>query len=299
MALYKINGEKLTQLKISKFGFEKHLQKLCENNLEELFEVKFVATEFPFADEYSGRLDTIGIDKECNPVIVEYKLDQNSSVISQSLFYMDWLVNHRGDFERAVQQVLGNDQKVLWDNPKMIIVAQNYNKYDKYAVNRINYDIYLYKYTLYSTGEFIIENINTQENRKYVLNDKTRKNEKDNENIFNNYGLNHFLEVMNDSTKKIYEELDSKIMEISDNIEKRYKKIYIGYRTVRNFLEIQLKRNELVLYVLPVEYEDPKKLIEDVPESYKYTLNKRLFIKSIDEIEYALNIIKSSYESTL
>ena len=299
MALYKINGEKLTQLKISKFGFEKHLQKLCENNLEELFEVKFVATEFPFADEYSGRLDTIGIDKECNPVIIEYKLDQNSSVISQSLFYMDWLVNHRGDFEKAVQQALGNDQKVLWDNPKMIIVAQNYSKFDKYAVNQINYDIYLYKYTLYSTGEFIIENINTQENRKYVLNDKTSKVKNDSEYVINSYDLNHFLEVMNDSTKKIYEELDSKIMEISDNIEKRYKKIYIGYRTVRNFLEIQLKKNELVLYVLPIEYEDSKKLIEDVPESYKYTLNKRLFIKSIDEIEYALNIIKSSYESTL
>lgn len=299
MALYRINGGKLTQLKISKFGYEKHLQKLCENNLEELFEVKFVASEFPFADEYSGRLDTIGIDKECNPVIIEYKLDQNSSVISQCLFYMDWLVNHRGDFEKSVQQALGNEQKVSWDNPKMIIVAQNYNKYDKHAVNRIGYDIYLYKYTLYSSGEFIIENINTQENRKYALDDKISKAKSNSENVVNNYDLNHFLDEMNDITKKMYEELDARIMEISDNIEKRYKKIYIGYRTVRNFLEIQLKKNELVLYILPLDYDDPKKLIEEVPESYKYTLNKRLFIKTIDEIEYALNIIKNSYESTL
>ena len=144
MALFKISDNKITKVEIKQFSSERELQRLCENNLEELFQVKFVATEFPFADEYSGRLDTIGVDFEGNPVIFEYKLDKNQAFLSQALFYMDWLVNHKGDFEIAAKNKLGTDIKLKWDNPKMILIAQDYNKYDKYAVNQIEYDIYLY-----------------------------------------------------------------------------------------------------------------------------------------------------------
>ena len=136
MALFKINEDNnIKKLEIKQFNNERELQRICEKNLEELFQVRFIDTEFKFGDEYSGRLDTIGIDYEGNPVIIEYKLDKNSAVLSQALFYMDWLVNHRGDFEVIAKNKLGNNIKIKWDNPKMILVAQDFNKYDKYAVN--------------------------------------------------------------------------------------------------------------------------------------------------------------------
>ena len=178
MALFKIDeNNKIKKMEINQFMNERELQRLCERNLEELFQVRFIDTEFKFGDNYNGRLDTIGIDYDGNPVIIEYKLDKNQAVLSQSLFYMDWLVNHRGDFEVAAKNKLGNELKIVWDNPKMIIVAQDYNKYDKYAVNQIGYDIYLYKYIYYKTGELYLENINVQENKKYYVQSHTNDKE--------------------------------------------------------------------------------------------------------------------------
>lgn len=300
MALFKMNGNKLNKLSIKSFQREKDLQKLCESNLDELFQVRFVATEFPFGDEYSGRLDTIGIDYEGNPVIIEYKLDKNSAVLSQCLFYMDWLVNHKGDFEVAVKEKLGKEIKITWGNPKMILVAQDYNKYDKYAVNQINYDIYLYKYTFYTTGELYLENINVQENKKYFIPKNEQKENESNKYERKIYSIEHHLENCNEKVKELYHELNEKIIEISDQIEVRYSKYYISYRTTKNFAEIYFKKNFLQVYVTKSEnYNDPANKLEKVPESYRWSLGNRMDINNSSDIDYIINIIIQSYESTL
>ena len=46
MSLYSIDGEKLTPIKQTKFKNEREIQRITEKNLEELFGLKFVATEF-------------------------------------------------------------------------------------------------------------------------------------------------------------------------------------------------------------------------------------------------------------
>lgn len=302
MALFKLNeNNKLKKINLKTFDNEKQLQKLCEENLEELFQVRFIQTEFPIGDGYSGRLDTLGLDYEGNPVIIEYKLEKNSCVLSQALFYMDWLVNHRGDFELAAKNKLGNNIEVSWTNPKMILVAQEYNKYDKYAVNQIPYDIYLYKYLYYNNKELYLENINVQDNRRYSIEThSTNQNQISDRYIQKEYDISYHLDSANEKVKVLYEELDEKVMEINDQIEKRIRKIYIGYRTTRNFLEIIIQKNSLQIYVfIDEEIEDAANRFESVPESYQWVVNKRMTINNHEDIEYAMKIIKQSYEATL
>lgn len=50
------------------------------------------------------RMDTLSIDGEGNPCIVEYKKDQNESVINQSLSYLRWLLDHKDSFEKLYQE---------------------------------------------------------------------------------------------------------------------------------------------------------------------------------------------------
>lgn len=301
MALFKIDqNNKIKKMEINQFVNERELQRLCEKNLEELFQVRFVDTEFKFGDNYNGRLDTIGIDYDGNPVIIEYKLDKNQAVLSQSLFYMDWLVNHRGDFEVAAKNKLGNDLKIVWDNPKMIIFAQDYNKYDKYAVNRIEYDIYLYKYVYYKTGELYLENINVQENRKYYV--QSQANDKDsvsNKYQRKDYDFEYHLNKGNDNTQALLTDLNEFIVNISDQIEVRYPQNYIGYRTTRNFAEVQVQKNGLRIFLMDINYNDPEHKLEKVPDSYQWVLTKQIYINDKNDLDYAMNIIKESYESTL
>src|SRR6266545_7920442 len=114
MPVFQTQNGKVTQLSPTPFANEKELQKFVEVNLEELFGVRFVASEFVTGEKHGGRIDTLGLDEEGNPVVVEYKLGQVGDVMNQGLFYLDWLLDHRGDLELAVQKKLGADAEVSW-----------------------------------------------------------------------------------------------------------------------------------------------------------------------------------------
>ncbi len=149
MPLFKITDDKVTKLSYKSFNKERQVQLLFENNMEEMLGMKFIKSEHATMD---GRIDSLAIDDSGNPVIVEYKLTKNENVLSQGLFYLDWLVTHKGDFEMHVQKVLGTDVKVSWNSPKLIIVESDYSRYDKHAVNVINREISVFISIIYMTA---------------------------------------------------------------------------------------------------------------------------------------------------
>ena len=300
MALFRINDKnKITKIEIEHLKNEKELQNLCETNLEELFQVRFIASEYPFSDDHSGRLDTLAIDFEGNPIIIEYKFDKNQAVLSQALFYMDWLVNHKGDFELEARKKFSNNVKVKWDNPKMIIVAQDFNKYDKYAIKQVGYDIYLYKYIYYKTGELFLDNISLKDEKLHVLADEKRTANNSNKYQRKQCDFNYHLEKGSTNIQELMVMLNEKIMSISDDIEIRYPRWYIAYRTTRNFAEIHILKNKITIYVLKSEYNDYEHKLEKVPQSYQWVVDQRFDITKIEELDYAISIITQSYNETL
>ena len=107
MPVFETQNGQVTQLSPVSFATEKELQAFIEANLEELLGVRFIGTEFQTGDKHGGRIDTLGLDEGGNPVIVEYKLGQVGDVMNQGLYYLDWLLDHRGDYELAVLKNLG------------------------------------------------------------------------------------------------------------------------------------------------------------------------------------------------
>lgn len=71
------------------------------------FGVTFLASEYHTTD--SGRMDSIGIDENHCPVILEYKRSVKENVISQGLFYLclNWLLDHKDSFKVLVTEKLG------------------------------------------------------------------------------------------------------------------------------------------------------------------------------------------------
>ena len=67
LKLFRLNNDKVEELTAVFFTLEKPLQTLVEHNLEEIFGIKFLATEYSTGREHRGRIDTLGIDEECNP----------------------------------------------------------------------------------------------------------------------------------------------------------------------------------------------------------------------------------------
>jgi RecB family endonuclease NucS len=80
-----------------------------ESNLDALLGVRFLASEYRTGKTHGGRIDTLGIDENGSPVIIEYKRAMNENVINQGLYYLDWLLGHRGEFELIVLKTLGKE----------------------------------------------------------------------------------------------------------------------------------------------------------------------------------------------
>src|SRR6476620_10079897 len=126
MPLFQINNNALAPVGQSNFDSEKHLQRLIESSLLSAFNSRFVASEFPTGALHAGRIDTLALSEDHNPVIIEYKKVESSELINQSLFYLYWLHDHRGDFELAARKTLGDSAQIDWSDIRVICLAPNY-----------------------------------------------------------------------------------------------------------------------------------------------------------------------------
>jgi len=112
MPLFQIAKDQLSPVPQENFLAEKQLQHLIETNLWPVFSCRLVASEFSTGAQHAGRIDTLALSEDGNPVIIEYKKVESSALINQSLYYLAWINDHRGDFELAVQK--RSAQKRAW-----------------------------------------------------------------------------------------------------------------------------------------------------------------------------------------
>ena len=294
MAIFKINDNRVQKLKIKKFKKEKELQQLFESNLNEILGIRFLASEF--TTSHGGRIDTLGLDEDGSPVIIEYKRDEKDNVINQGLFYLDWLVDHKGDFEILVQKKLGKNVDVSWDTPRVVLIAQSYNQYDKYAVHRISENIELKRYVLYENNILYVENVVLpNENVKRGKKKKTKV-------VYKEYSIERHLKGKPSNIKELFKELRERILGLDEEIKEKVLKYYIAYKLNKNFTEIVVLHKELVVHfdIKKSEVNDPKNKLEDVSnKGHHATGGLRMRINTLEDIDYCMEIVKQSYDNQL
>ena len=149
MPIFKEKGGKLKKLKASAFDKEKSLQSLVEENLYEVLDMHFLASEY--ATTFGGRIDTLAVDTNGAPVIIEYKKNKNDNVINQGLSYLRWLKAQKVEFFemlilKKLAEEIAKNIDVDWKNPRVICIAESYNKFDIDTVELIPMRIELFRY---------------------------------------------------------------------------------------------------------------------------------------------------------
>jgi len=159
LKLFRTTPSGVAELPGGAMALEKSLQTLFEANLEALLGVRFLASEFVTTE--GGRMDTLGIDENNAPVVIEYKRSSNENVINQGLFYLDWLMSHRKDFEWLVMERLGKEvaDGVDWSGSRLICVAGDFGRYDEHAVKQMNRTIALVRYRRYADDLLLLEQL--------------------------------------------------------------------------------------------------------------------------------------------
>lgn len=296
MPLFSTWTNEAKQLKKRDFKNEKELQTFIEKNLEYLFGIRFVATEYSTSKNHWGRIDTLGLDENNSPVIIEYKWWEKDNIINQGLFYLDWLVDHTGDFQILTQNKLWMDVEVDFGSPRVLLIAQSFSKYDQYAINRMSENIELWSYARYENDLFELKLTASSQAKTSTSSSKSQISKVN----YDEYSVENHLEWKPEKVKELFYRLQEKIfaLESDQNIEEIARKIYISYRTSRAFLymHIQSKWIKMHLIVDNKELDDPRWFGRDVSNIWHHGhWNTEVILRNMDDLEYVMKLIEQSY----
>jgi len=176
MPLYQIDANNLKPIKKTEFKYERDLQKLTENNLEEVFNLKFVASEFQLDNL---RIDTLAFNEETNSfVIIEYKKSKNYSVIDQGYSYLSLLLNNKAEFVLKYNQKFNTNygkEDIDFTQSKIMFIAPNYTTYQLKSIEFNDLAFELWKVTKYSNNTVLYDKLNISENKASIKEVKTTK----------------------------------------------------------------------------------------------------------------------------
>jgi predicted transport protein len=302
--LFRMNGGNVTQLEGQSVALEKSLQMLIEKHLDVFLGIQFLATEYSTGKTHGGRIDTLGIDENGCPCIIEYKRASNENVINQGLFYLDWLLDHKGEFELLVLKTLGQEaaDSIEWSSPRLLCIAGDFTKYDGHAVQQINRNIELLRYLRFGEELLLLELVNavqatsSVDDETIVGGGKTKTKQKDKT-------VTEQLADASPDLIDLYEALKATCLGFGDDVQVKTLKLYIAFKRIKNFVTVEVRAgaNSLVCYIKvdPGSIALQEGFTRDVRNIGHWgTGDLEITIRSHADLEKALPLMQSSYEGS-
>jgi predicted transport protein len=214
---------------------EKQLQTLIEAQMETFLGVRFLATEYSTGKTHKGRIDSLGLDENGCPVIIEYKRHTNENVINQGLYYLDWLLDHQAEFRWLVMEKLGKEfaDKIEWSGTRLLCIAADFTKYDGHAVAQIKRSIELIRYKLFDSDLLLLELVNA-----VSVEEITAVSTNDGNSYIKTEGKTHADQIASASPDllALFEQVKSFILAQGDDVQEKPLKLYTAFKRLRNFV---------------------------------------------------------------
>lgn len=299
MPLFEINEKgKLAFIRDDDFKLEKDIQRLTEDNLNLIFGLDFVRSEF-IINQF--RIDTLAYDKDQKTfVIVEYKRDKNFSVIDQGYAYLSLMLNNKADFILEYNENLAHTLKrddVDWSQSKIIFISPSFTSYQREAINFKDLPIELWEVKRYNNKSVNFIQIQTPGAKASV---KTISRQDDTiEKVSQEikvYTEEEHLERGSDEIKELYERLKTGILNL-ESLEVKPKKHYIAFVANSNVVDVHIQKNGLKIWInlQKDQLDDAKQITRDVSNIGHWgNGDYEISIKNDEDIEYILSLIKQS-----
>lgn len=299
--IFRLNENNVEELVGQALAVEKSLQTIIERHLDTFLGIRFLASEYSTGKKHAGRIDTLGIDENNSPVIIEYKRSVNENVINQGLFYLDWLLDHKAEFELMVMRRFGEEvsNAIDWSSPRLLCIAGGFTKYDEHAVEQINRNIELYVYKHYEDGLLLLDLVNATTAQTVHINDDTTALTTNRNTKVKT--VSDYLEQSNKQLINRFEALRLYMLALGDDVQVKILKHYIAFKRIKNFacLEVHPQSDKILLYlkVDPKHVELQSGFTRDVSNIGHYGTGDLEIIITIDEdIEKAKHFINMSYD---
>jgi len=301
MAIFKLDNQRLDRIKKMSFKLEKDIQKLTEENLQNIFNLQIVKSELTLNNL---RIDTLAYDNESNSfVIIEYKKDKNFSVIDQGYAYLSLMLNNKADFileynENCAKNLKRND--VDWSQSRVIFISPAFSKYQQQAINFKDLPIELWEISRYDNNLVQYTRLKSPETSESIkkISKKSAIVDKVSEEV-KVYTENDFLSHCSEEIKELYNELKNQILAIDENIELIPKKKYIAFKSQRNFIDVLPQKNKIKFWLnlSKGQLNDPNNIARDVSSVGHWgNGDYEIHLSSVDELPALMALIKQSYD---
>jgi predicted transport protein len=220
---------------------EAHVQDLIEAHMETMLGVRLLASEYGTGPVHGGRIDSLGLDENGSPVIVEYKRGVDAGVINQGLFYLAWLMDHRAEFEHLVRERLGVTaaSQVLWSSPRLICSAGDFTRYDVHAVREHRRSIDLVRYRLFGCDLLGLETVASVSGGMQVGRRARRQ-----------AVARVAVDVQGAPLVELAGAVDEVLLGLGDGVNRVERKTYRAYQRLRNFACLcRPQRSKLLVYL--------------------------------------------------
>lgn len=297
MPIFINEAGKLRTLSTLPCRYERDLQKLIEDNLMEVLEMHYLATEYPTSS--GGRIDTLAVDTNGAPVIIEYKRDRNGNVINQALSYLKWLKAQMPEFfgmlmMKKLGKTVADSIRLDWKNPRVICIAESFNRFDMDTAEVVPLRLELFRYRQNEGGIFTLDLVSTadKQSRQQFMQAPEDRNLA-------------AIEVMkNQASAKqpilnLFDELRERILSIDEHIIEKTNRKGAIYAVTKHFAEVQMKKDRLVVDLRPIDYQDPRGLVERIGQGYTITMNRRIVLSEAEDLDYVFSIVRQSYQNVL
>jgi predicted transport protein len=303
--LFRLNSDSVEEIDGHSVALEKSLQTQIENHLDTFLGVRFLATEHNTGVKHAGRIDTLGIDENGSPVVIEYKRALNENVITQGLYYLDWLMDHKAEFELLVQRKLGANvsDEIDWTTPRLLCIAGEFTKYDVYAVQQIPRNIELIRYRKYGGDLLLFEQVSAASGEVLEEQPETKRGVRAAEKAMVYKTFTEYLAQSSPELRDRYELFSAFATALGDDVQTKTQKYYAAFKRLKNFccVEVHPKTNNLLLFLKV----DPKTITmepgfsRDVSDIGHFgTGDLELTIRSKADLEKAKPLIVQSYEAS-
>lgn len=302
--LFRIANGAVNELAGTTDAIEKSVQNFFEKNLEALLGVRFLATEFTTSN--GERIDSLGLDENGCPVILEYKRSLNENVINQGLFYLDWLMDHRKDFQWLVLDKLGKKdaEGVDWSAPRLICIAGDFNKYDDHAVKQIQRNIELIRYRRFGPELLMLDLVAaTSVKGSPAASAGTMSSEVAIPAVGKYKTISAVIEELDASMVDRFEALRAAVVALGDDVQEATLRLYVAFKRIKNFACVEFRPTaaKILIYVKvdPESVKLESGFTRDVSNIGHFgTGDLEITLSKSEDLERAMPFIKRSYENS-
>jgi len=304
LKLFRIGDTHVKELEGHSVIIERSLQTLIEQNLEVMLGVKLLDSEYAIKNDKQSKINTIGLDENGSPVIIMYQRALNENIIHQGLYYLDWLTDHRANFELLVFKRLGKEyaETIYWPNSRLICIAGDFSKYDRHAIRQISRNIELIQYRQFDIGFLLLELISSSIESDSIESYDSQSIISINNKTPDQKALIELLKKSNKNLFDLFEALKSFLIALGDDVKQKNLISYSAFKRLKNFacIMIPVEIDRLLIYInLPSETVSPKAgLIRNVERALHVgTGDIEITLKKSEDLDKIRPLIIKSYEN--